>query len=324
VRVVHARSAEAAVALLRAHAPQARPLALGGDLLGLWKDGVRERADQGAPVWVNLASAPALARIEPQPDGGWRLGAMATLAQLQRTPGLAPMLGEAAGRIASPQLRARSTLGGNLLQRPRCWYFRHPDIDCFKKGGRGCPAVGAPPQAHPGASGSGPCHAAHPSDLAVALLALDATAEIVGADGVRTVPLQTLYHGAAHNRAAEAQIAPDEVLAALRVPPQPPAQAFEKLAARAANEFAAASAAVLLHLDGGRIAAARVALGGIATEPLLLADAGAVLAGREAAALDVEALARQLMPRDRVDASRAALCRLAIERAVARALAAPR
>ncbi len=278
-----------------------------------------------APLWVDLSRAGELVQIERHADGGWRLGAMATLQRLQRTPGLAPMLAEAVTRIASPQLRARTTLGGNLLQRPRCWTFRHPDMRCFKKGGDGCPAIGGPLQAHPGAIGSaGPCHAAHPSDLATVLLALDARVEIVTAHGaMRSVPLGELYRGAASNRAHEACLAPDEVLAAVHVPPSPATQAFEKAAPRAANEFAAASAAVLLRFDGGRIARARIALGGVAAEPLLCPAADALLQGRVRTEVDVAPIAQQLAKfRDATADSRARVswCRWVIERALARAL----
>ena len=120
------------------------------------------------------------------------------------------MLAEAIGHIASPQLRARTTLGGNLLQRPRCLYFRHPDIDCFKKGGVGCPAKDGPAEAHPGALFPGTCHAGHPSDLAPVLMALDARAEIAGPGGQRTLPLAALYRDAGFNRDREAHLAQDE------------------------------------------------------------------------------------------------------------------
>ena len=324
VRLVHARSAIDAARLLQEHAPHAQLIAAGGDLLGLWKEGVLDRAG-AAPVWVDLSRAGELVQIERHADGGWRLGAMATLQRLQRTPGLAPMLAEAVTRIASPQLRARTTLGGNLLQRPRCWTFRHPDMHCFKKGSDGCPAIGGPLQAHPGAIGSaGPCHAAHPSDLATVLLALDARVEVVTAHGaMRSVPLGELYRGAASNRAHEACLAPDEVLAAVHVPPSPATQAFEKAAPRAANEFATASAAVLLRFDGGRIARARIALGGVAVEPLLCPAADALLQGRVRTEVDVAPIAQQLAKfRDATADSRARVswCRWVIVRALARAL----
>ena len=148
--LIDASNTAEAVALLRAHHPHAKVIAAGGDLLGLLKDGVQGATLRQPHVLVNLATAQELHRIERCNDG-WSLGAMVTLSTIARTAGLPPILAEAIGHIASPQLRTRTTLGGNLLQRPRCLYFRHPDEVCFKKGGISCPAIGGPVQAYPGA-----------------------------------------------------------------------------------------------------------------------------------------------------------------------------
>jgi xanthine dehydrogenase YagS FAD-binding subunit len=141
---------------------------------------------------------------------------------------------------------------------------------------------------------------------------------------VRELSVSELYRGAAAERVREARMASDEVLAAVLVPPQPATQAFEKLAPRAANEFASVAAAVLLRIADGHIADARVALGGVATEPLLLDAAGAALHRREPASIDTAAAARQLALSVRAIAvpHRAALTEVAIDRALARALAA--
>jgi len=322
LRLLDATSAADAAALLRAHAPHARPIAAGGDLLGLLKEHVGGPTLPTPRVLVNLAGAPDLAHIRDD-DDAWHLGAMATLAQLAQRHGLPPMLHEAVARIASPQLRARTTVGGNLLQRPRCLYFRHPDVVCFKKGGSACAAVGGPERAHPGALFAGRCHAGHPSDLAPVLIALDAQAQIVGADcAVRTLPLAALYRDAGHDPRGEAQLRDDEVLAALRVPRRACAQAFEKAAPRAANEFAWCSVAVALEHDGARIGAARIVAGGIAPGPHRFDAAG--LVGRRLAAVDPRAVAHALLPDVARDhgppAARAAAARWAIERALARAL----
>jgi len=270
--LVDARSAAEAVSLLRDHGPQAQPVAAGGDLLGLLKDGVRGPTLRPPRLLVNLATAEELHRIERQADGGWTLGAMVTLAALSCTSGLPVALTEALGRVASPQLRARTTLGGNLLQRPRCLYFRHPDEPCFKKGGTGCPAVGGPLAAYPGALTPGPCHAGHPSDLAPVLLVLEARAELLGPAGTRQVPLLELFAQAATQAEAEAAIDAGEVLVRLHVPamPRAMAQAFDKQAPRDANEFATASAAAVGSAHDGRWQALRIALAGVAPGPLLL------------------------------------------------------
>ncbi|HEU5295211.1 MAG TPA: FAD binding domain-containing protein [Burkholderiaceae bacterium] len=321
-RLLDAASAAQAAALLRAHAPHARPIAAGGDLLGLLKEHVSGPTLPAPSVLVNLATAPDLAHIA-RDDDGLRIGAMVTLARLARESALPPMIAEAVARIASPQLRARTTLGGNLLQRPRCLYFRHPDVVCFKKGGHVCAAVGGPERAHPGALFAGRCQAGHPSDLAPVLIALGAQAHVVGATGTRTLPLAALYDGAADNPHGETQLRSDEVLAALIVPRRPRAQAFEKVAPRAANEFAWTGAAVALTCEGDAIVAARIVASGIAPGPFVFERAAAALAGRPAGEVDAARVARQLLPVEPAGtmiAARFDAARLAIELALSRAL----
>lgn len=293
--LIDAHSAAEAVALLRAHAPQAQPVAAGGDLLGLLKEGVPGPAGPVPRVLVNLATADELHRIERHAQG-WSLGAMATLSTLARVAGLPPMLAEAIEHIASPQLRARTTLGGNLLQRPRCLYFRHPDEACFKKGGAGCPSVGGPLQAYGGALQPGACHAGHPSDLAPVLLVLQARAEIHGPAGVRLLPLARLWDGAAQRADAETLLARDELLVRLHLPlpHATEALAFEKAAPRDANEFATASAAAAGALHAGRWQSLRIALAGVAPAPLCL-DTDAVI-GQPADPRGDAALAARLLP----------------------------
>lgn len=321
-RLLDAASAADAAALLRAHAPHARPIAAGGDLLGLLKEHVAGPTLPTPTVLVNLAAARDLGCITGDGDA-WHIGAMVTLARLAAERALPPMLADAVAHIASPQLRARTTVGGNLLQRPRCLYFRHPDIVCFKKGGVTCAAVGGPERAHPGALFAGRCHAGHPSDLAPVLIALDAQAHIVGAGSERTLPLAALYRGAADDPRTEAQLRDDEVLAALLVPRRARAQAFEKVAPRAANEFSWAGVAVALDCDGVVVGDARIVASGVAPGPLEFAAAGALLNGRRIDAVDAQQLAHRLLPVDGASgmlAARAAAARLAIERALARAL----
>lgn len=291
--LIDASNAAEAVALLRTHRPHAKVIAAGGDLLGLLKDGVQGVTLPLPRVVVNLSTAQELHRIERCNDG-WSLGAMATLSTIARTPGLPPILAEAIDHIASPQLRTRTTLGGNLLQRPRCLYFRHPDETCFKKGGISCPAIGGPVQAYPGALMAGACHAGHPSDLAPVLIALQSVAEVCGPSGVRNVRLSDLYSDAVSCADTEASVGSDDVLIRLFVPDTTLAQAFEKVAPRDANEFATASAAATGAVIGGRWHSLHIALAGVAPGPLqLLTDA---VVGQLANALSDEALADTLLP----------------------------
>jgi xanthine dehydrogenase YagS FAD-binding subunit len=319
---VDAQSGADAAALLRLHGIRAQPIASGGDLLEILKEGIAGPTLEPPAVLVNLATAPELASITRQ-AGGWRLGAMASLSRLRHTTGVPAMLHEAIDRLASPQLRARTTLGGNLLQRPRCMYFRHPDVLCFKKGGTECPASTGPVEAYPGAIFPGVCHAGHPSDLAPVLIALQARAEIVGPASSRSLPLEEIYADAGFNRHSETVLAPDEVLVAVTVPNGAPAQAFEKVAPRLANEFALASAAVALEGDDRVINAARVVLSGIAPQPFVMARAGDLLRGRRPEEVSAASIANQALETDTrsgVTATRAWAARLAIERAIARAL----
>lgn len=326
-----AHSATEAAALLRSHAGHAQPIAAGGDLLGLLKEDVCGPALPRPAVVINLASAPGLAAVAVRGDGALRIGAMARLSALQRDARMPLLLHEAIAHIASPQLRARTTIGGNLLQRPRCAYFRHPDVDdCFKKGGRSCPAAGGPAEAYPGAIATdGPCHAGHPSDLATALTALDAEAGISGPAATRTMAVADLYEGAARRAGRESVLAGDEVLAALTIPARSraAAQAFAKVAPREANEFSTAAAAVVVGTAHGRVVALRIALGGVTPAPLLLTAADALAAGRRADDIDARPFAAAVVPaatartaHPEAIAWRAAAARLAVERALASAL----
>lgn len=320
--LIDAHSARDAVMLLRSHAPRARPIAAGGDLLGLLKEHVSGPTLPTPNVLVNLATAKDLAQITHD-ERGWRIGAMVTLARLAREPSLPPVFAEAIGHSASPQLRARTTLGGNLLQRPRCLYFRHPDVACFKKGGTRCAADDGPERAFPGALFRGVCQAGHPSDLAPVLIALGAQAEVASAEGARTLPLIDLYADAASNPHGETQLQADELLVALRVPTAAGAQAFHKVAPREANEFSWAGAAVALACEGERIVAAHVVLSGVAPGPHRCEGATTALAGRlldEIVPAQVAAQLIQLGESSAAVCARAAAARLAIERALSRAL----
>lgn len=320
--LIDAQSAADAAALLHAYAPHAQHIAAGGDLLGLLKEGVEGPTLRAPATLINLATAVDMVGIT-RVAGGWRLGAMTNLARFAAHPELAPMISQAVARIASPQLRARTTLGGNLLQRPRCLYFRHPDLMCFKKGGSGCPASAGPPDAYPGALFPDTCHSGHPSDLAPVLIALDACAEIVAPSSMRMVPLIDLYEGAGTNPKSEARLAANEVLAAIRMPDSNRAQAFEKVAPRDANEFSWACAAVVLSLQNRAIVRARVALGGISPAPMLWSDANEILVNRriDDINLDIDSIVEQILPDSPITErhrARAAACRTAIHRALSR------
>src|SRR5919202_5035793 len=167
-----------------------RPLAGGTDLLTLMK------ADVAAPSrLVNIKHLAELPGGVEDTGQGLILGALTTLTEMETSPVVKqryPLLAEAAAVAATPQLRNMATVGGNLLQRPRCWYFRNPRFHCWLKGGEDCPAREGENQFH-ALLGGGPCYAVHPSDLAPALLALEAELQLRGTGGERRLSLAEFF-----------------------------------------------------------------------------------------------------------------------------------
>jgi xanthine dehydrogenase YagS FAD-binding subunit len=241
-------------------------------------------------------------RIESGPEG-LRLGAAATMAEVAAHPAVVqqfPVIAEALLESASPQVRNQATMGGNLLQRTRCPYFRDVGYaDCNKRApGSGCAAIGGENRWHAVFGTSEHCIAANPSDLAVALVALDAAVEVSGAAGQRAVPLADFHRLPGETPHIETVLEPGEVIAAITVPANPAARRshYLKVRDRASFEFAVVSAAVALDMDGARIRQARVALGGVGTKPWRVPQVESALAGagldpaqlRTAAALAAE------------------------------------
>ena len=173
-----------------------------------------------------------------------------------------------------------ATLGGNLLQRPRCWYFRCVHTHCLRKGGQRCFAFRGESKYH-AILGGGPCYIVHPSDPAVALLALDASAVIAGPEGTRTVPLADFYLLPKQDAHNEVALETNELLTEVIVPtPTSGARsAYLKVAERQAWDFGLVSVAVQLALSGGTVQQARVALGGVAPVPWRATESEAALAG---------------------------------------------
>jgi xanthine dehydrogenase YagS FAD-binding subunit len=236
---------------------------------------------------------------------GLRLGAAATMADVAAHPGVVeqfPVIAEALLNSASPQVRNQATMGGNLLQRTRCPYFRDVGYAACNKRvpGSGCAAIGGGGESrwHAVLGTSEHCIAAHASDLAVALVALDAAVEISRPGGQRTVALVDFHRLPESTPHLETVLEPGEVIAAITVPASPVARRshYLKVRDRASFEFALVSAAVALELDGDRIRQARVALGGVGTKPWRAPQVEAALAGaslepavlRSAAALAAE------------------------------------
>jgi len=232
-------------------------------------------------------------RVEVGPQG-LRLGAAATMADVAAHPDVVkqfPVISEALLNSASPQVRNQATMGGNLLQRTRCPYFRDFGYTACNKRtpGSGCAAIGGENRWHAVLGTSESCIAANASDLAVALVALDAAVEVLGANGQRTVPLIDFHRLPGPTPHIETVLEPGEVIGAITVPASAVARRshYLKVRDRASFEFAVVSAAVALEMDGGRIRQARVALGGVGTKPWRVSRVEAALAG---ASLDPAAL----------------------------------
>ncbi|MBB4003673.1 FAD binding domain-containing protein [Aurantimonas endophytica] len=195
-----------------------------------------------------------------------------------------PALRESLWRAASQQLRNMATLGGNLLQRTRCSYFRHgAPYACNKRQpGSGCAAVEGLNRAHALFGGSDACIAIYPGDFATALMAFDAEIDLLGPSGTRRIPLASLHREPEDNPERETNLEPDEFITAIRVPRSNAARAstYHKIRDRESYAFALVSSAVGLDLDGDIVRDARIALGGVATRPWRAGDAERLLVGR--------------------------------------------
>jgi xanthine dehydrogenase YagS FAD-binding subunit len=187
----------------------------------------------------------------------------------------------AAESVASPQIRHAGTMGGNLCQRPRCWYYRNEQIVCLKKGGDRCYAASGENK-YNAILGGGPSYIVHPSDTATALLALDASVTIAGPKGSRIVPLERFFTLPTVNVRRENILKPDEIVTEILVPASPLAarSAYLKFREKSSMDWAMAAAAVALRLHEGRVAQARIVLGGVAPIPWRAPKAEAALIGR--------------------------------------------
>ena len=219
---------------------------------------------------------------------GLSLGALVRMSDAAAHPEVAgryPVIAEALLESASPQLRNMASLGGNLLQRTRCGYFRDTASACNRRQpGSGCAALTGVHRGHAILGGSERCVATHASDLAVALVALEARVRLSGPQGARTVALGDFYLLPGETPEREHDLRPGELIQAIEVPPLPWARRsrYLKVRDRASYEFALVSAAVALDLDGGTVRAARVAAGGVGTKPWRLPAVEAALVGAHA------------------------------------------
>ncbi len=252
----------------------------GTDLLGCMRDDIFD-----VQTVVSISGLKELKGISARPDGGFKIGALTTIADIATNASLAEkyaVLTQAAAEVASPQLREQGTIGGNLCQRPRCWYFRG-DFHCARKGGDMCYAAEGENQYH-AILGGERCFFVHPSDTAVALLAFQAQLSIAGPSGTRAVKLENFFVGPNKDILRENILAPDEIITAIHLPPVAAEvrSSYRKIRARRAWDFALASVGIVLQFEQETVSRARVVLGGVAPYPWRAASAEKLLIGRKA------------------------------------------
>ncbi|HEV2529943.1 MAG TPA: xanthine dehydrogenase family protein subunit M [Thermomicrobiales bacterium] len=266
-----------ALSMLSADGDATRPLAGGTDLLTLIKGEIVE-----PDLLVDIKRLDGLSdRIEPGPDGT-RIGALVTLTQLETDPHIMQTYGalaQAAGKAATPQLRNMATIGGNVLQRPRCWYYRESEIPCWLKGGDTCPARDGQ-NAYHAIFDESPCVAVHPSDSAAALIALGATVHLRGSDGDRSLPLAELMSPPTEDRRRETTLRPGELITGYTLPPTYGKSVYLKAMDRKAWAFALVGVAAHVTVANGAISDVRLVLGGVANVPRRATAAENLLRGK--------------------------------------------
>ncbi len=270
-----------ACALLAAAPHDAVPIAGGTDLLSEIRDGT---AEPSTLVALDSISDAGLTGISGTPDGGLLIGALTTIADIAAHDGIRShyaALAQATAGLATPQVRNLGTLGGNLNQRPRCWYYRHPLTVCLKRGGDRCYAVQGLGK-YLCVTGGDRCFIVHPSDTAVALTALGASVSIASPDGERTVAIADYFVGPDVDLLRENILQPGELLAAVSLPAPAAGQrsVYLKAQERESGDFALVSVAAALAVVDGVITDASVVLGGVAPTPYRASGTEDYLRGR--------------------------------------------
>ena len=275
----NATSVDEALSLLKDYQGRAKLIAGGTDLLGSLKDHILPDYPEAL---INIKTIPGLDNIEENGEG-LKIGPSAKLAEIARSPGISnkyPVLSEAAESVATPEIRNMATLGGNLCQDTRCWYYRYPHemggrILCYRKGSGPCHAVKGDNRYH-AIMGGKACFAVCPSDTAIALTALDASLKIAGPEGERLVPIKDCYN------ALGSVLQPDEFVTEVHVPhlSKRTKQAFIKFTLRKPVDFAIASVASVIMEEDGVCEDARLALGAVAPTPVRATDAEEVIKGK--------------------------------------------
>jgi len=312
-----------AVAALGKEHEKAMPIGGGQDLLARMKDYVTQ-----PDRLVNVKTALA-ATVTPA-NGGLRIGAamkMIDVAEHAEIKRLYPAVAEAAIEVGTPQIRNQGTVGGNLNQRPRCWYFRNEEFLCFKKGGNTCFSPPGENQFH-AIFGGGPTFIVHPSSLAVPFVAYNATFRIFGPRGERLVPAADYFtRPTLQNVQRENVLEPDELLTHVILPaPGAIKSGHYEVRYKTSHDWPIAFATVLLTMNGSSVQGARVVMGAVAPTPWRSQAAEQALAGKaitpETAAAAAEAALRGATPLSQ-NAYKIQVAKTAVERAILRAAGLP-
>lgn len=284
-RFEHTSATSAAEAVKLLSVQNARAIAGGTDLLGVMKEGLlpTDRV-------VDLKTIKGLDTIS-EDSGQLRIGALAKIADIAASDLVktkAPALAQAAARVASPQIRNMGTLGGNMAQKVRCWYFRDADrTDCYKRNGSFCYAVFGASDLH-AIFGGAACFAVQPSDTATALSALDASVVIAGPTGHRTVSIDDFYIGPDTDYLRETVLAQDEIIEEVRIPASSLGKpsVFLKAAPRKSIDFARGAVAAIV--TGNPVDSVRITLGAVAPTPHRAKNVEAFLKGKRLTADVIE------------------------------------
>lgn len=293
-RHIEVDSVSEAVALLKKFKGKASLIAGGTDLLGVLKGDI-------LPVYpeavINIKTITKLNRIEEN-NGRLQIGALTRLVDIMQSPIIEEkytMLAEAAASVGAPEIRNMGTLGGNLCQDTRCWYYRYPHslggrIQCYRKGKGPCHAIKGDNRYH-AILGGKKCFAVCPSDLATALAALNATIQVVHPEGEKTIPVAEFYEPRGHI------LQPNEMVAAIHIPepPSEAAQSFLKFRLREAIDFAIVSVATLISMGDGVCQDAKIILGALAPAPYRAYASEEILKGKPLDAHSAEAAAEEAM-----------------------------
>jgi xanthine dehydrogenase YagS FAD-binding subunit len=269
-----ANEKEAVAALASAQRRSTVPMAGGMDLLGLMKDYIV------APDRV--VSIKGLDSAITTADGGLRIGAAAKIVDLAEHASarkLFPALVGAAEHVGTPQIRNMGTVGGNIMQRPRCWYFRNEEFNCLKKGGSRCFAVEGENQFH-AIFGDGPCHIVHPSSLAVPVIAYGGRFRVVGSSGAREIDAGEFFQMPSQNLYGENLLQPDEILTHIILPAPGQKSASYEVRFKQSHDWPLAAATVNLVMAGAVVKSARIVMGAVAPIPWRAQAAERVLAGK--------------------------------------------